>query len=833
MKRKRKLPAVVISLLILCAALCCLFAVLGVYLPIVVQSRILPAIAGKAGIENFSCDVRRIGLFGADLGSLKIGDGSQTGIFINSLNIDYSPKGIFNKQITKISFSGVKLFCDYENGNFIIPGVFPVKGAIMNGNQVTAAESSHHFGGFRVHEITISDAWINAQIAGKPYHVPLELKALPKKSDMTRFVCDVKVYPFGQLTELKVDIDLSEKTARLDLASFFLAKPFPVQLADLKTELSFMPDMMKADGNFITTVYQFQENQLFNASVLSPIDVTGEYGFQLAADGKWRFNVAGTASSKEEPDMKALHLAIQDYIITTGYPTFRLTGNGKQSGGRATCSISIPELKASADTTTLRMPSIDVRGDISFGHAAKPDEPSAVVELRAANTRLTVDSTQIDLPLISIAGDLKNIPSNNARFMGTAILSNGAITDTASQVNIRGINGKLPLCWPCRDFGKYGTFSIRSMLWDNKDIGNINGRVRQKESSVWFEGSHQNRLIPDLVLNFSGKSGIFDSSGLVSKIHYELKSFYPKSPIDLAKIVPGAAGLSITGGFELSGDLTHDNFGVNSTLTSKIINATLTGIEQDVSVAGIQADLYFPDLLQFKSAANQNFSFKSARLGNINIENGLVNFQIESLDSIFIEKSRFNWCNGHVDTQALRVSRSMDDYDLVLYCDRLNLAMILEQFGAADADGNGTVSGRIPLRYKNGSLTFNDGFLFSTPGDGGTIRVRGTEKLTAGIPPDTPQFVQMELAGEALKNYDYKWAKVGLHTEGEDLMLRLKFNGKPVDPIPFAYNKELGGFVKIEVGGKGALHPEIFLNINFRLPLNKILQYRDMFNMIH
>ena len=103
----------------------------------------------------------------------------------------------------------------------------------------------------------------------------------------------------------------------------------------------------------------------------------------------------------------------------------------------------------------------------------------------------------------------------------------------------------------------------------------------------------------------------------------------------------------------------------------------------------------------------------------------------------------------------MRISPKTKDYHLILYCDRLNLPKILEQLGAVNAEGIGTVNGRLPIRVTNGKIRFSDGFLFSTPGEGGNIHVTGTEMLTAGIPRNTPQYVQIELAREALKDYDY------------------------------------------------------------------------------
>ena len=91
---------------------------------------------------------------------------------------------------------------------------------------------------------------------------------------------------------------------------------------------------------------------------------------------------------------------------------------------------------------------------------------------------------------------------------------------------------------------------------------------------------------------------------------------------------------------------------------------------------------------------------------------------------------------------------------------------------------------------------------------------------------------QMELAREALKDYDYSWAKLNITSEGEDLLLQMQMDGKPAKMLPFVYRKDIGGFVKVEAASKGSKFQGIRLDVNFRLPLNKLLQYKDLINMM-
>jgi hypothetical protein len=107
--------------------------------------------------------------------------------------------------------------------------------------------------------------------------------------------------------------------------------------------------------------------------------------------------------------------------------------------------------------------------------------------------------------------------------------------------------------------------------------------------------------------------------------------------------------------------------------------------EKKISVEGIHVSLSIPDLLEMRSDPKQQMLFEKAALGNITVSDGKIEFQVESARTFFIEKSGFKWCNGSVYTQAMRISSGINDYDLILYCDRLNLAEILDQFGAAKA----------------------------------------------------------------------------------------------------------------------------------------------------
>jgi hypothetical protein len=268
-------------------------------------------------------------------------------------------------------------------------------------------------------------------------------------------------------------------------------------------------------------------------------------------------------------------------------------------------------------------------------------------------------------------------------------------------------------------------------------------------------------------------------------------------------------------------------------MTLGLRNARVTLSDTGLVLDGLSMNLAFPDALALRSAPRQVVRVSKVSLGDIVATDVSADFQIESPTSVFIEQSRFKWCGGNVDTQAFRISPGIHDYRLTLYCDRLNLAGILEQFGAAKADGEGTVNGRIPVTFSGRRLSFQDGFLYSTPGGGGKIKLADSKMLSAGLPPDSPEAVQMAIANEALKDFEYTWVRLNLGTEDKELLLQLKFDGKPVNPLPFVYKRDIGRFIRVGAGAKGSVFQGIRLDVNFRLPLDDILKYKEILNRMN
>jgi len=829
MPLKHKLIGFAFSLLLVILVVFCTLTFLYFNIPPYVESKLIPEIAHKAGIRDYACDVRRIGFFGADLGSVRIGNDKNPALSIASVQIDYSPKGLYEKEIKRAVLSGIELFCEYKNGEFKIRE-FDLKPILaqLQSSRKTAPSSTDAAQTISIGRLEIRNAVVVFEFKEKSLRLPIELEIVTGKTDQGTSDGDVlesilRLYPRDQEIVFSANIYMGKNQILLgfDATSVHLER-----FADFAKQIPGLTISGKADINGEASI-QFMPFKISSASaccqfrnaeiayknlILKTFQNTQKekrpFKIEINQMGGKEWKISGTAISAVSP------LPLQVANINCD---LRISKDAVFASGNFT--IALEQLNGNQTTPVKMLEPLDIKGNY-FANLTKNGEWEFGVKNTAQNKSAgTPRNYKLKITGFDIA---TNQPVFDVSGKGKHAAGSATYKVVAPHVNINA---------------KFGTIKIRSVSLKGKArLGNSMKKGREfaafelkaRDTDLTVESA--NIKIP--MVSLTGKAEILSSNDYDAKIHFKLKDYKTVSDIDLGQFVPSAKGVTFNGEFALNGDLTFDNTGIKSSLNVKLNNANLMLKEKGAAMEGIQTSLFLTDLFQIHSAPKQEFNFDKASLDGLNIHDGKIEFQIEPAGSLLIEKSGFGWCDGNVYTQAMRISPKIKDYNLILYCDRLKLAMILEQFGAVNAQGNGTVNGRLPIRIKNGKIRFKDGFLFSTPGEGGTIRLTGTEILTAGILANTPQYAQIELAREALKDYDYDWAKLNLMTEGENLLLRLQFDGKPARPLPFVYKKEIGGFAKVEAGSNGSVFQGISLDVNFKVPLDKILHYKDLLDMI-
>jgi hypothetical protein len=527
-----------------------------------------------------------------------------------------------------------------------------------------------------------------------------------------------------------------------------------------------------------------------------------------------------------------LDITLADASIHGASPRFSLTAAGDGQKGTADWQLGLNALRATAAGTIVNLPSADARGQLQFTH--EPHGPSWMGDVRIRIPNPTVEGKgvagKLDALILSArfhqqGGDA---PVVDARLR----FSDGQFQDQNSGLHLSGGRLDVPFRSDPKATVNDGTFSIARVDFRNRSLGKIQGTIAQKKNAYAFTATHESDLFPDMTAVLTGNVPTRGRRFENADFTFQIPSYELPAESDMGRLVPVMKGVTLSGAVSAKGKASVSFNGFSGDVDISMKGGELGMAEKKITVAGIDTTLRFPELPRIRSGPAQHIEFSRAAMGGIVVDGGSFDVQVESGNTLFIEKGRLNWCGGKVDAQSLRIAAGQQDYQVSIYCQRLGLSRILEQLGAVNARGSGTVNGRIPIAYTNGRIRFDDGFLFSTPGETGQIQLTGTDILTRGIPAGTPQFAQVELAQAALKDYAYSWAKLGLVSEGEDFVMRLQFDGKPANPLPFIYKKEIGGFIRVEAGAQGSVFQGIGLDVNLRLPLNRLLQYKDVVNMI-
>ena len=632
---------------------------------------------------------------------------------------------------------------------------------------------------------------------------------------------------------LKVEIKgAGAKKWNIFLSAVSSVSPLPFQATDMNCELRMSEDAVTVSGDLNIASEELTIHETTATKVSKPFTIKGNYFAKLEKNGKWEFRIHHGIMDTSQVSLKSCKFRIYNMDIVSNLPFIDVSGKGVHANGAVTYKLEARNVKNTAKFGTIQIPLVSLKGETRFNRSLRKGQPVSTFRLKTSETALILASTRMKLPMVLVGGKLWEENNHALNVDSIVEFKNLSLSDSKFKIKVDGINGIIPLKWPSKRLGEEGNYFVKQCLWEGRKLGSVKGTVQQTAAGFVFKGSHNNLILNGLSFNIKGNAKVLSRHVYEAEIHFQSGHYKTSADIDLGQFFSSAKGTTFNGEAEIEGNIFFNSAGIKSPTRIRLKNAAVALNEKDAKIEGIQLTLNLDDIFHLQSAPKQVIQFDNLSLGTLNISNGQIEFQIESDRSFFIENGRFKWCGGHVYFPAVRLSPKKKDYPLILYCDRLNLPKILEQLGAVNAEGIGTVNGRLPIRVTNGKIRFSDGFLFSTPGEGGKIHVTGTEILTAGIPRNTPQYVQIELAREALKDYDYDWAKLNLKTEGDEAVLRLQLNGKPSNPLPFVYNKKIGGFAKVEAGTKGSVFQGIRLDVNFRVPLDKILHYKDILDMI-
>lgn len=765
---------------------------LSVWTPTYLE-RLIPKLAHDMGLPVTEFNIRNAGLFSADIGPVQLGEGSEA-VRVDNVHLSYTPASLKQRRINSVTLDGVTMGCAWKDGQLSIPalGMLPVSES--DSDDATLPQLPFD-------ELIVNSSILTVETDGKVLSIPFDAVFTPGEP----YTFAAHVRPRDQLVDISGtlgptsdDLRLAIATKRFYLGAFADFLPAPVNGRvdlDITGNLKIsQPEQAVAD--FGLTIHDGDLSSLgLGLAEGETLAVTGSL-----ADQEVRFAMDAVNLSSPMPATVTIQAGRAARHSMSAQ--FSVAGAGVEMGGR----FDADEI--------LGAPS--PQWDISLT-AVNPDS-------------LTVKTGGRDIGLQSFIFSLSGVVDAGAK-SAEMVLNCSTRGASLARTGFRmgRVRLELPLAWPAPKHHKPGSLRVSGLSLKDQRLGNMSARVRQEGTDIAYGGTLRTDILPKLRIGFSGQASMVNSNATVN---FSIDKYRFPAGFDPSTVVKDLKGMTVAGVLNATGAIMVDMYGLHSHLGMNVADGMVTLAEGATTIEGINLSFESPDLYNLRSLPAQQLTFDSLTSGAIRITNGEIAYQLEPEGVVFFEQAGFDWCGGHVASRSFRINPEAKDYKVTMFCSELKLSEILEQLGLAKSDGEASLSGELPVRWNRGKISFNNGFLHSTPGEGGVIQVEAMQDLVDSIPKGTPQRGQLELAREAVRDFEYKWVRIKADTVGEDLLVRLSVDGKPKGTLPFVYKKEFGGFMRVTGDVKGSNFQGLRLDVNFSVPLDRILLYKDIVNMI-
>lgn len=809
---------------ILILAVLSIFILFGHLLPPIAEPVIIEKIRSITGIESFNLNVETIGLSGVGAGDITTGES----ISVDSIFCSYSPASLMEKRIDRLTISGLEVTGVVKDSSFVFTD-FSSAEQIIDTDKKSAQEKSEVKKEPQtkdetnikdilallyllppVIQINNSCFTLNDKSGNSTFTLPFSLTCKIENSadKQTPTVINLLLKPvvFGQKIQISMQAQLLN-SGRLQNQSKTLqntSENNKKRNKELQFEDIFQSISIKA-GNI-------------SWSSLQPLIVVlaPDAGVRLAGSSDINVSMSGDISNWkiELPHIgmaKPIKGEIDNVVVNLTTNIFtqlikNLSNKSKAQSSNGKAESSQVSAKGSFEFKMDNISAVEMAYDINMNDSQKwsilfkgeQKEKKKPFLIGAGKEAVAAkESVKLNSPMFEI-----NLNGDGSSFNGKLTAAVSSLIYEPQNVKIGKIDASLPFNYK----GSAKLFSLDGKL-------NITGLA-----SVPVKSKVQ--LLKDNMV----KADLSYKLNPIKLNPNLIKKFYTDQKI--------LSGMDFNADITADGDILFAGDQLTHTIKIDLDNGSFSIPEKKIDISGINTSLSFNGFSDIKALPAQMLAIDKINIKDLRLSDAQVRYTIESTpkSAVLIENASFNWCDGKVISESMRFSSGQDAYQVSLFCDRLKLSSILKEVGAFNAEGEGTLNGRIPVSIKNGDINFDNGFLYSTPGKGGTIKVYGTDKLTAGIPEGTPQFNQLDLAKEALKSYKYDWARLGFDTKGDQLLVKMEFEGKPENALPFVYKKELGSFVRVGADNPGSNFQGIHIDVNLQLPFNRVLKFGNEFN---
>lgn len=437
--------------------------------------------------------------------------------------------------------------------------------------------------------------------------------------------------------------------------------------------------------------------------------------------------------------------------------------SGSVSAAARAMALEAGTARASGDAAVEARLALDATGLTASGQldAAHLDALANGIRLAAGQVALHLDSLRC--PGLALGGE-RGWPAWPEVAQGLEVdaragLRIGAVSLPEYGLECAGVEMDLPFAWDPRNGlherpgmppGAGGLRTGRTALREVVADG-FTGSIGLAGQAVRIRG-HVDGAAPDVTVDID--QTIAWADGLSVALHYVVPPF----PVDgqapwCRAVLADLGGLTASGTVSAEGDVLLQGGCLRLPCRVHLADGVLDWPGKKLRVEGLQTDLELADLLQARTAPFQEVAFTTARMGDLRVDGGRIVLQLDGPHSLGLQRCELNWCGGQIHTEATQFDPGRPDIDLVLYAENVQLVEVLNLIKGTSGHGKGVLSGKLPISYRNGRLSYSRGYLHSIPGEEGWLNLSVGGVLTSAVGPDHPAYSELRRAEKALEDF--------------------------------------------------------------------------------
>ncbi len=614
-----------------------------------------------------------------------------------------------------------------------------------------------------------------------------------------------------------LDLSLGEQGALLEMSAK-VTHPFNAKVNAGGRQSSInelIGDVLEYEADF-----QWETNLEIDRNLIdlvSPVELEIEEAIKVFAHGgvkagfssgqgldeaRWVLRVNGEKSIIDPVSFFLPEYALRVSDLRFEGPFVLDASSGRIEGGfMKNTGISIREISVVQNSEKYLVTGLDFknRQDFPFVFFEAMEDGFASLSWHAEQDGgFEADFTDADLlgQGLKIAGKLKR--DNNGRQQ-----ANVRISPEIALVKLRGFEAQvadihldIPFILGDADPSP-GSLSTGEISFSGVSFPGMTGQIIIHDYQVKSRGEWP--FLPGAKLEFFADITPDPDKGATGRIsaHTEWFDFPEKEIID--RLVPALTDMTMTGSAKIGLDIDLRGSAIRPQARIDFRDAEIAVPDMDMEGSRIRGSVVIDDFFPLTTPGNQRIDVGRFRIGLLELEEGFLTFRLESPESIFLERTRWNLLEGgFIAAHASRFNLQDMSADLEIFFENIDLLKLVSRLSQEKIVGSGLVYGRVPLQYKQDRVTIGDGYLYSAPG-AGRLGIRDEdwlETLLLYVRDAMSGHPYLSLVSErleqALRDFEYNFLAVKLVPGLEDTSARVELRGRGVKGDP---PQEVGSLV--------------------------------------